>query len=253
MISAIIKISVSDFVLRILQNDAEKFGFLKKEKEPNLNGLLNKLIPNLLNFRKSRREEIYRVLKRDFAREDTEKIYESVNTVIDQVYFSDAELQCLDDTKWFRPSTKQTAVFDEIEQSETKITGQTKTEYIRGLLNEYSRLPQYKRETIVFYDELFNFSKASETGKIFHATLNGKSIRMFAFHYVYGFTYDQTNYLIGYDITNKVIGAIPLCMIRNSYLVERKYKPSKDLIEVLQQYYEDEEYDKIIYYEEDEK
>ncbi len=32
MISSIIKLSVSDFVFRILQNDAEKFGFLKKEK-----------------------------------------------------------------------------------------------------------------------------------------------------------------------------------------------------------------------------
>lgn len=108
MISSIIKISVSDFVLRILQNDAEKFGFLKKEMEPNLNGLLNKLIPNLLNFRKARREEIYRILNEDFAREDTEKIYECINTVIDQVYFSDVELQCLDDVIWFRPSTKKT-------------------------------------------------------------------------------------------------------------------------------------------------
>lgn len=251
MISSIIKLSVSNFVLRILQNDAEKFGFLKKEKEPNLNGLLNKLIPNLLYFRKSRREEIYKILNEDFAREDTEKVYECVNTVIDQVYFSDAELQILDDVIWFRPSTKQNAVFDEIEQSETKITGQTTSEYMRGLLNEYARLPQYKRETLAFDDELYDFAEACETGKIFHATVGGKSIRMFAFHYVYGFTYDQSNYLLGYDLTNKVIGAIPLCMIRDSYLVERKYKPSEKLIDLLQKYYENGEYDKVISYGEE--
>ena len=250
MLSSIIKLSVSDFVLRILQNDAEKFGFLKKEKEPNLNGLLNKLIPNLLYFRKSRREEIHRILNEDFARDDTEKIYECVNTIIDQVYFLDAELQILDDVIWFRPSTKQNAVFDEIEQSETKITGQTTSEYIRGLLNEYSRLPQYKRETLAFNGELYDFAEACETGKIFHATVNGKSIRMFAFHYVYGFTYDQSNYLLGYDLTSKAIGAIPLCMIRDSYIVERKYKPSDRLVDLLQQYYENEEYDKVISYEE---
>ena len=122
MISSIIKLSISEFVLRILQNDAERFGFLNKEKEPNLNGLLNKLIPNLLHYRKVRREEIHRILCEDFARDDTEKIYECANTVIDQVYFSDAELQVLDEIIWFRPSTKQNAVFDEIEQSETKIT-----------------------------------------------------------------------------------------------------------------------------------
>ena len=251
MISSIIKLSVSDFVLRILQNDAEKFGFLKKETEPNLNGLLNKLIPNLLYFRKNRRDEIHRILTEDFARNDTEAIYECVNTVIDQVYFSDAELQVLDEVIWFRPSTKQNAVFDEIEESETRITGQTTTEYIRGLLNEYSRLPQYKREVIAFDNELYDFAKACETSRIFHATVNGKSIRVFAFHYVYGFTYDQSNYLIGYDLTNKVIGAIPLCKIRDSYLVERKYKPSDKLIDLLQEYYENEEYDKVIPYEEE--
>ena len=251
MISSIIKLSVSDFLLRILQNDAERFGFLKKEKEPNLNGLLNKLIPNLLYFRKARREEIHRVLSEDFAREDTEKIYECVNTVIDRVYFSDDELEVLEEIIWFRPSTKQNAVFDEIEQSEIRITGQTTTEYIRALLNEYSRLPQYKRETLAFDGELSDFAEACETGKIFHAIVNGKSIRMFAFHYVYGFTYDQSNYLLGYDLTNKVIGAIPLCMIRDSYVVERKYKPSEELICLLQQYFENEEYDIVIPYEEE--
>ena len=251
MISSIIKLSVSDFVLCILQNDAEKFGFLKKGKEPNLNRLLNKLIPNLLHFRKSRRDEIHRILSEDFARDDTERIYECVNTVIDKVYFSDAELQDLEEVIWFRPSTKQNAVFDEIEQSETKITGQTTTEYIRGLLNEYSRLPQYEREALAFDEELYNYAEACETGKIFHATVNGKSIRMFAFHYVYGFTYDQSNYLLGYDLTNRVIGAIPLCMIRDSYVVERKYKPSNKLVELLQQYYENEEYDTVISYEEE--
>lgn len=250
MISSIIKLSVSDFILSILRNDALRFGYLKKEKEPNLNGLINKLIPNLLFFRKIRRNEIHRILTEDFAREDTEKIYECVNTVIDQVYFSDAELKILDSIIWFRPSTKQNIVFDEIEQSEIKITGQTTTEYIRGLLNEYSRFPQYKRETIAFYDELCVFSDACETGKIFHATVNGKSIRMFAFHYVYGFTYDQSNYLIGYDLTNKLIGALPLCNIRDAYIVERRYKPSDNLIKLLQEYYENEKYDKVIIYEE---
>ena len=108
-----------------------------------------------------------------------------------------------------------------------------------------SKLPENKIEkptvvTTIF--PLYDFAKACETGRVFHATVNGKSIRMFAFHYVYGFTYDQSNYLIGYDLTNKVIGAIPLCLIRDSYLVERKYKPSEKLIEQLQEYYENEEY-----------
>lgn len=250
MIASILKLYVSDFVSKILQNDALKFGFVKKDNEPNLNALLNKLIPNLLYYRKLRREEIYHVLENEFARNDAEKIYECVNTVIDKVYFSDEELECLEEIIWFRPSEKKRAAFDEIEDSETVITGQSASVYIRGLLNEYARFPQYKRESILFDDELRDFAEGCETGRIFYAKVNGKSIRMFAFHYVYGYTYDQENYLIGYDLTNKVIGAIPLFKIKDSYLVEKKYKPSARLIEALQQYFENEEYDEVVSYEE---
>ena len=74
---------------------------------------------------------------------------------------------------------------------------------------------------------------------------------MFAFHYVYGFTYDQSNYLLGYDLTNKIIGAIPLCKIRDPYVVKSKYKPTEELINLLQQYYEATEYDKVLSWKED--
>lgn len=93
MISSILKLTVSNFVTLILQNDAERFGYLKGKNEPNMNGFLNKLIPNLVILRKSRRNKIHKILSEDFARDDTENIYECVNMVIDQVYFSDAELQ----------------------------------------------------------------------------------------------------------------------------------------------------------------
>ncbi len=251
MIAEKIKLLVSEFVFVILRNDAIKFGYIKKEKEPNINGLLNKLIPNLVYFRKLRREEIHNILKYEYQRDDTEKIYECVNTVIDRVYFSDEELNLLEETLWLRPTKENMGLFDEIEESESKITGQSASVYIRGLLNEYVRLPEYKRETLVFDDELYDFAEAAQTGKIFHSTVNGKSIRMFAFHYVYGFAYDQSNYLIGYDLTNKIVGAIPLSKIRNSYVVERKYKPSERLISTLQNYYEEKEYDRVIAYEEE--
>lgn len=251
MISSIIKLKVSSFILQILQNDALNFEFIKKGNEPNINGFLNKLIPNLLYYRKLRREEIHDMIKNEFLRQDAEKIYECVNTVIDRVYFSDAELQKLDEVIWFRPSEKNHVPFDEINDSEIIITGQTTTEYIRSLLNEYARLPQYKREQIVFDDELCCLGEACATGKILHARISGKTVRIFAFNYVYEYTYDQRNFLIGYDMTNHVIGAIPLCKIREAYVVERKYKPSEKLIGILQNYYEEKEYDEVVLYEEE--
>lgn len=250
MISEIIKLRLSDFVLQILQNDALKFNFIKTNSEPNINALLNKLIPNLVYYRKLRRQEIHEILEAEFIRSDAEKIYECVNAVIDRVYFSDEELQHLDETVWFRPSKKDAFLFDEIAESESKITAQSTSVYIRGLLNEYARFPQYKRERILFDDELHDFARACESGKIFHARINGKSARLFAFHYVYEYTYDQGNYLIAYDLTSKIIGAIPLCKVRDSYLVERKYKPSQTLIDALQKYYENKEYGETISFEE---
>ena len=253
MIPSIIKINISCFVLQILMNDALKYDFIQKGNKPNINGLLNKLIPNLLYFRKKRRTKIHDILVNDYLRKDADIIYECVNSTIDQVYFSDEELDDLDEVIWLRPSKENYSVFDEINESEIKITCQFLSEYIRGLLNEYSRLPQYSRERILFYNELSLFKEACSTSRIYHARVGNKSIRLFAFHNVYEFTYMQSNYLICYDLTNKIIGALPLYKVNNCFLVDKKYKPSELLIEKLQKYYEENNFDNIIPFEEETK
>ena len=52
-----IKVKISSFVANILENDALRFGFIKNNKS-NKNALLNKLIPTLVEVRKTRRNEI---------------------------------------------------------------------------------------------------------------------------------------------------------------------------------------------------
>ena len=126
----------------------------------------------MVSCRKKRRDLIYKLISEEYFKVDADVIYECVNNVIDRVYFSDAGLNKLEEVVWFRPSEKRRAQFDEIEDSETKITNQSTSTYIRGLLNEYSRLPQYKRESILFMKELDDFKEASYTGKIFHAIVN---------------------------------------------------------------------------------
>lgn len=54
--------------------------------------------------------------------EDTESIYNAVNTVIDKIYFCDAELNNLDEYVQIRPSRATMSTYDEIETSETLIT-----------------------------------------------------------------------------------------------------------------------------------
>lgn len=242
-----IKIKVSSFVADILENDALRFGFMKNGNA-NKNSLLNKLIPTLVEVRKARRNEIENILKNEYNREDSENIYNAVNTVIDRVYFDDEELNVLDEYIWIRPSKESTTTYDEIETSETIITAQEIPVYIRGLLNEYSRLPQYKREMLVFDKELDVFSDACYTRHILHFKDKETSDRYkaFAFNYYYGYLYDQTNYCVIYDINDKTIKAIPLYRIQDIYIIKQKYKPTEQLIEQLQAYVEDCDFDKEV-------
>lgn len=232
-----IKVKISSFVANILENDALCFGFTKNDKS-NKNALLNKLIPILVEVRKARRNEIEHILKDEYCREDTENIYNAVNTVIDKVYFSDVELNILDEYIWIRPSKETKYVYDEIETSETFITAQELSVYIRGLLNEYSRFPQYKREMLVFDKELDIFSDACYSRNIVHfrERETNKKYKAFAFNYCYGYLYDQTNYCIIYDVNDNKIKAIPLHAIQDIYIIKQKYKPSEELIELLQEY-----------------
>lgn len=232
-----IKVKISTFVVDVLENDAMRFGFVKNGKS-NKNALLNKLIPILVEVRKSRREMIEQILKSEYNRADSENIYNAINTVIDRVYFSDEELDVLDDSIWIRPSRATMLTFEEIENSEIFITAQEVSVYIRGLLNEYSRLPQYKREILVFDNELDIFHEACLTQKILHFTdmKSGEKYRVLAVSYYYGYLYDQNNYCVFFDISNSIIKSLPVNRLGNMYMIKQKYKPSELLKCELQNY-----------------
>lgn len=242
-----IKVKVSLFVANILENDALRFGFIKNGKS-NKNAFLNKLIPILVEVRKARRNNIEHILKDEFNRQDSENIYSAVNTVIDKVYFNDEELNVLDEYIWIRPAKAIESTFDEIETSEILITAQELSVYIRGLLNEYSRLPQYKREALAFDYELDVFYEACMTNHILHFCdkQTGERYKVCAFNYSYGYLYDQTNYCVVYDIENKIIEAVPLCRMKNVYTIKQKFKPTDELIELMQKYCDDCDFDKVI-------
>ena len=232
-----IKIKVSSFLSNVLENDAYRFGFMKNGKS-NKNALLNKLIPTLVEIRKLRRDEIDYILTNEYNRDDSERIYSAVNTVIDRVYFRDAELDELEEYIWIRPSKDKLDVFDEIQRSEVKITALETSAYIRGLLNEYVRLPQYKREMLVFDKELDIFDEACSTSRIIHFTDSetNEKYKAVAFSYYYGYLYNQTNYCVILDLINKKIKSIPLHKIKDAYLLKQKYNLDEKIIKLLLDY-----------------
>jgi hypothetical protein len=243
MIADKIKVKVSNFVSLIIENDAQLFGFIKKDESSNKNALLNKLIPNLLELRQERREKIKEILKNDYQRADAEKIYECVNIVIDEVYFHDDELNNLQYDLWIRPSRESMVAFDEIEDSELGITALDMSSYIRGLLNEYSRLPKYNRQQIVFKKEIEVIEEACCENNILCFGYEGVRYKVYVYWHLYDYTGENNDYVVAYDIESKEISCFFIERIENPYLLGKKYKPSQKLLDVLQDYVENEKYD----------
>lgn len=242
-----IKVKVSSFVANILEIDALRFEFIKNGKS-NKNALLNKLIPTLVEMRKERRNQIENILKDEYNRADSENIYNAVNTVIDRVYFNDENLGELEEYVWIRPSKERISVFDEIETSEILITAQEFSVYIRGLLNEYCMLPLYKREALVFDNELDVFSNACCSHRIlyFRSRSTNERRKVFAFDYFYGYWMNSGNYCVFYDINKKIIMATPLYDMQDVYIIKQKFKPSERLIERLQTYCDECDFEAVI-------
>lgn len=244
------KIKVSAFVMDILNNDAQAFGFIKKNDDSNINGLLNKLLPTLFEVKKLEQIRLFQAAQA-FNPVDAEKFCEFAEIVFDSVYFCDIEFDKLESYIWIRPSETTRAVFDEIIKSELPKAAVEFAVYIRRLLNRYARLPQYKREALVFDSEFETFYKACLSGHILHFRYKDKVQTVFAYDYSYGYSRDQKNYLIGYNIDDMLIQAYPLCEISKTRITRNLYHPSEQLIECLAKYQESCDFQKIIAYRED--
>jgi predicted DNA-binding transcriptional regulator YafY len=133
--------------------------------------------------------------------------------------------------------------FDEIEDSELEIAALDMSSYIRGLLNEYSRLPKYNRQEIVFKREIELINNACEEYNILCFRYDENIYKVFAYWHLYDWAGDNSDYLVAYDIETKEISCFFIEKIVNPYLLNKKYNPSQRLLDALQDYVENEEYD----------
>lgn len=178
MIADKLRIRIADFVDTILYNDTQAFGFIKSDDSANTNAFLNKLIPCLLDVRKERRQLIHGSIDKALEFNDdsiTERLRSYIDTIIDDVYFKDSFLNVLSRSIWIRPNKSTMAKFDEIIDQETYITQQDTTACIRNMLNEYAVLPQFKREKIVFRDELGLLGLSYQEDRGIRIEYNGKN------------------------------------------------------------------------------
>ena len=228
------KIRVSDFLKETLDLDAKSFGFVKENGEANFNLFLNKLIPNLLELKKERRTKIlgyainsFKIDKNDYSK--AEDIINGLNSIYDEIYFTDAELDKLNQVLWIRPTKENLAVFDEIMENETDITGLDASSYIRNMLNEFSRFPRYKKEQITFSKECELACLARESERILKFRYDGELKRAYVFACVYDYLSNQGNYILCYDIERGIICRYQISEIYALHLLDKKYKASEAL------------------------
>ncbi len=228
------KIRVSDFLKETLDLDAKSFGFVKENGEANFNLFLNKLIPNLLELKKERRAKIldyainsFEIDENDYSK--AEDIINGLNSEYDEIYFTDAELDKLNQVIWIRPAKENLAAFDEIMENETEITGLDASSYIRNMLNEFSRFPRYKKEQITFSKECEMTCLARESGRVLKFRYDNELKRAYVFACVYDYLSSQGNYILCYDIERRIICRYQISEIYALHLLDKKYKASEAL------------------------
>lgn len=239
-----IKINISVSLREILLYDAVAFGIIKSNGEGNMNGLLNKLVPNLLMLKKKHRaESLHQVQKvvpeAMLCTEDAERVIHSTNSAFQDTYFAEENKEKIPCVVWIRPSNENIKVFDEIIESETEISGIETATYIRRLLGEYARFPLYKREQIVFTEECNMAMQARDGQKILKFRYEGEIHRVFVFACVNTYLRDQANYLLCYDIGRNIICRYGINEITALHLLEKKYKPTEEIIGLCNKYYDD--------------
>ena len=239
-----IKINVSVSLREILLHDAVACNIVKKNGAGNMNALLNKLIPNLLKLKKKHRAESLQQVQKvvptaQLSTDDAEKMIHSTNAVFQDTYFAEENKEKIPCVIWIRPNNENTAVFDEIIESESEISGLETATYIRRLLNEYVRFPLYKREQIILAEECDMATKAKDSSKLLKFRYEGEIRKVFVFACVNTYLQEQANYILCYDIGWDIICRFGISEITALHLLEKKYTPTEEIAALCKKYYED--------------
>lgn len=235
-----IKIRTSEFLRAILVSDAITFGFLNSKGKANLSGFLNKMIPNMYRLRRARSEALYEEIVsscQHVTEKDFEIIQDIVDRVVDKVYFPDADLGNLTREIWIRPTQKAQLAFMEIEEESLLTDGGFST-YLRSMLNEYCKLPQYKRETIVFDEELQLVFDGMNQSREVVLLAKGEKYSGVPLNCVYGAGQDQQTYVFMYDIGARVIQRILLKDIKRVFVTACEYVPDSRVFRRMREIYD---------------
>lgn len=181
-----INVTISETVLSIINNDACVYFRNEDSKsgKPNTNGLLNIILPSLLDIRKERRAKMEKLIKKKgslsaFDPPAAKKILTELEETFDSVYFDDDDNYRTAGQLSIRPLNENQAAFDEIAYDEARIMGSSVSACFSSMLNEYTRLPEYKRQQVIFYKTLKLFHKAADKHMLYCCRIDESQIKLF--------------------------------------------------------------------------
>jgi hypothetical protein len=198
-----IKLRVTRLASLTIERDCQAYGFVKNDGEANRNGLLNHLIPHLYEMRKDRMGRFESILKDKYRRKDYELISSVVSMAFDEAYFGSDNKEPLEDEVWIRPNSDSGTAFSEIDDKELSHSAKTMSEYIRGLLDEYVKLPCYAREQILFSDRISILKKGEESRKPIGFRYNGIKVMIVVCHIDYEPVIRERNYICGFSLDER--------------------------------------------------
>lgn len=223
MISEKYKIRLSTLANEILLYDCKQFGFTSKQNNANMNGLLNRIIPNLMRERKNKKSQFIEELE-SYNLILTSSMIDSVISSINSVWFNDDELNQLDVNVWLRPQAKNNRVFSELEESEAKKYGMGASEFIRNLINEYVRLPEYARFAIAFKTELEYVNESIDNKFVLEFDYENEHIRLNTMTEIYGFNKRHNHFVFGVNRKSSDVEVFRISKMKNTFISEKKFR-----------------------------
>lgn len=227
-------------IFNTLVNDAFHFGFVKN-KQANVSGLLNCLIPCLAEYR----EDLHNNLLQ--ANNNDEVLTNKIEENIYKVYFNKYDY-CDDGTIIvpFRVNKEHLQDFLEIFDNNLNKYNMDFTGFVRSLLIEYSSKRLNQREYFFFYRKINEIKNACIENKLCYFYTNVEKICFIPVSIEVS-RLSETNLIVGITETKETAYVLPLAYIQRIVVTDTKTliteKDCEFIYETLENYYEDKEED----------
>ena len=195
-----IKIYIPESVNNILLKDMERFEFYKKDGSLNKNEFYNTLIVNYYEQFEESQSNLFSHI-REAIKEKAEVSHNAINEIAaDILQYVDVRTYQLDKEKYdvaiaMKPTKKSMDDIDYIQ--DYLLRDSTLSNYFRNMFASYALLPQDKRETIIFRQNVELIREAIEKKrKIYFTTINYDSPHIVSPYAIANSKEELFNYLI---------------------------------------------------------